>query len=532
MGPVTASMFARSDLQLRWSGSIPLTWRILAVNLLAIALMAGAFFYLDSYRARLIDARLSQLEADTDFLATAITAAQVGQQSQLASRFAQSRRARVRLYAPDGARLFDSFVGAAPTYRLRDPRQQAWQRRVARGMDRAIDWIVGAPQRDNFSEPARDTAANWPELSDPSLDAGRTSSRYRVAPDLTPVFSVAARGSWRINGTAVPIRLFVTSNARDVTTRVRAERLRLAIVLAVVVLLSTLLSVYLGRTIVRPLRRLASAATRVRLGRAREVVVPRLPSRRDEIGQLARALSDMTQALRDRIDAGEHFAADVTHELKNPLASLRSALETLERVEDPALRAQLSAIAAEDVRRLDRLVTDIAEASRVGPRLSRASYEQIDVGEMLEAIITARRQRMAEPAVQIAFARPRRNSAKVWGDRGQLARVLENLLDNAVSFSPPRGLVTVSAACANDRVAIRVEDCGPGVAPSQREDIFRRFHTERPHHQAESNLHSGLGLAIARTIVEAHNGKIVARDRDDGESGACFEVQLPANLPC
>jgi two-component system sensor histidine kinase ChvG len=322
-------------------------------------------------------------------------------------------------------------------------------------------------------------------------------------------------------------RLLVTSNARDITRTVRAERLRFGLALAVVSILSILLSLFLARTIARPLRRLANAATRVRLGRARDVVVPRLPDRSDEIGTLARALSDMTGALRARIDAGEHLAADIAHELKNPLASLRSALEGLDRVEQPDLRRQLMDIANDDVRRLDRLVTDISEASRVDAELSRTRFKLVDIGQLLESIVDARRARARAGDPDIAFARPRVGAAVVMGEPLRLVRVIENLLDNALSFSPAGGLVRIGATCADDEIIIRVEDEGPGVPPDQRETIFRRFHSVRPQGE-DFGKHSGLGLAIARAIVDAHQGRITAVDREGQAQGACFEIRLPA----
>ena len=287
-----------------------------------------------------------------------------------------------------------------------------------------------------------------------------------------------------------------------------------------------LLSTFLARTIVRPLRHLSRAAVKVRLGRAQEVTVPRLPSRRDEIGMLARALSDMSIALRQRIDATEAFAADVAHEIKNPLASLRSALDGAERIDDPKLRKQLMDVAKADVQRMDRLISDISDASRVDSQLAKAKFEPIDLGDMIEQLLQAREDRGSDKDVTIAFARPRRSIATVMGEDVRLERMLTNLIDNAVSFSPPGSVVEISATLADAEVIIRISDEGPGVPAQEREAIFRRFHSERP---ASENFgkHSGLGLAIARTIIEGHHGRIMVRDRVDGKDGACFEIALP-----
>jgi two-component system sensor histidine kinase ChvG len=301
----------------------------------------------------------------------------------------------------------------------------------------------------------------------------------------------------------------------------------IATAMAVVILLSVLLSMFLARTIVRPMRRLALAAHRVRLGRSREVRVPRLPSRSDEIGLLARAVSDMSQSLRQRIDNMEAFAADVTHELKNPLASLRSAIDGIDRVDDPDIKRQLLTVARDDVRRLDRLINDISEAARTDAELARAQFDRVDLGPLIEQIAASWETRREKGDARIAFARPRMASAVVMGKPDRLARAINNILDNAVSFSPPGGLVEIAATRVGDEVRIRIEDEGPGVPAEARDAIFNRFHSVRPEGDAFGR-HSGLGLAIARAIVEGHDGKIDVQDRDDAPSGARFTIRLPA----
>lgn len=520
MAPATDFPKTEDDaLKLRWSARVSLTSRILAVNIFALAMLAGGFFYLDSYRSRLIDSRLHAAVREAAFMAEALSAASPAARPALILRLADRSGARLRTYGADGALELDSWRLGPPNYILRDPDEEAWQRHVARFMDRTIDFVVGADQPPSFHEPARDTADAWPLLRE-ARQQQRIAAGLARAPDSTPMVTAAS-----------PLAggggLVVTANERAITRTVRAERFRLGVVLALIILVSVLLSLFLARTIVRPLRRLARAAVRVRLGRAREVVVPRLPSRRDEIGLLARAVSDMSQALRQRIDATEAFAADVTHELKNPLASLRSAADTLASVRDPAAQAQMLSIVQDDIRRLDRLITDIAEAARADAQLSRAKFEPIDLGQHLEKLIRNWEARQPDSGVRVAFARPRIGVAVVMGEPSRLVRVFENLLDNAVSFSPPGGVVRVLATQVDGDVVVRVEDEGPGVPVAQRDEIFRRFHSLRP--EGESfGRHSGLGLAIARTIVEAHDGTISAEDRADGMAGASFVIRLPA----
>ncbi len=501
-----------------WSGRISLTPRILAVNVFALALLAGGFFYLDSYRTRIVDDRLYQSARELKLLAIALENAPADRQNDLIAAYARQTEDRVRRYDADGRLIADSFTMNAPRYRLRLPEEEEWQRHVARFLDKAIDRIVSADRPPNFEEPAIDRAQAWPELV-MVRKTGQTQALNRYAPDRTFMISAAV-------GLKDGTSLLATENARDITRTVRAERFRLGMVLAAAVLASVLLSLFLARTIVRPLQRLARAAVRVRLGRAREVTVPRLPDRRDEIGMLARALSDMSHALRQRIDATDAFAADVSHELKNPIASLRSALDALDRVDKPELRAQLMAIAQDDVRRLDRLVTDIAEASRIDAQLSRTRFEPIDLGLLIEKMVVAREARGVPRGVRLAFARPRKNVAVVLGEEQRIIRVLDNLIDNAVSFSPDGGLVQIVATVAHNEVMVSVEDEGPGVPRAEREHVFRRFHSVRPENEAFGK-HSGLGLAIARSIVEGHQGKISIADRENAQRGACFILRLP-----
>ncbi|TKD52181.1 sensor histidine kinase [Sphingomonas baiyangensis] len=495
-----------------------LTPRILFVNIFALALLAGGFFYLDSYRARVTDNRIEQASREARLIAQALMTTRMSDEEALVTRLARQTGTRIRTFGVDGAQRSDSRALGVANFRLRDPDKDPWGQEAARFLDAAIDTIVGARRAPLYRErPARNGYA-WPDVAVAYRTHTAPATLWR-APDRTPVITAAA--PLGVRGT-----LLTTVNARDITQVVRAERWRLGVVLAIVSLVSVLFSLFLARTIVRPLRRLARAAVRVRLGRAREVVVPRLPSRRDEIGLLARAVSDMTQALRVRIDATEAFAADVTHELKNPLASLRSAVDGLGTVRDPALQAQLLAIVRDDVRRLDRLITDISEASRLDAQLSRAQFEPVDLVAMLAALADSAARRPDARGVRVTLAADSQ-VAPAFGEGARLERVFANLIDNAHSFSPDNSTIAVSIAQRGAWVVVRVADQGPGVPEEARDAIFRRFHSLRPEGEAFGE-HSGLGLAIARTIVEGHGGTIEVESRGAGETGACFVVRLPA----
>ena len=506
------------DLRLTWSGRWSLAHRILALNLITVLLVALSTLYLEVLRDRLAKERARQTRIEAVATALAVEASDPDRRDRILATISTATGTRLRMFDPAGKLVADSWTLTGPTYELQDPRRQEWTKVVARALDRGFNAIVGAPATGEFLEPNKDVLQAWPEAV-AAQDADQPVTEVRNAPDLTPVISAA-----------VPVKsgvLLATTNDRAFTRLVRKQRAIIGGVMLFLVGVSVLLSLFLARTIVRPLRRLAFAAQRVRLGRAREVNVPRLPSRNDEIGLLARAVSDMSQSLRLRIDNMEASAADVTHELKNPLASLRSALDGLDHVEDPALLNKLKEIARSDVLRLDRLIGDISEAARTDAELARATFERVDLGPLIEQLVSSWETRRETGSARLAFARPRKDSAVVMGKPDRLARAITAIIDNAVSFSPPSGLVEIAVARIGNEVRIRIDDEGPGVPRDAREAIFNRFHSVRPEGE-NFGRHSGLGLAIAQAIVNGHDGEIDVQDRDDAPSGARFTIALPA----
>lgn len=502
--------------------------RILAVNVFAILVLTGSIFYLDSFRERLIDQRRVELGLQAELLASFIGDQPPTRIPELAARYGTIAHVRLRVYGHAGGLVADSWQTSGPTFELRDPATEPFRRDIARFLDRTIEAVGSFPHIGDYAEPARDDRDAWAEVRTAAL-TGRAGDTMRAAPDRIVIISAAAAVAPA--GPAPHIVVQVTRDTRDITSLVRAERMSSFLVFLFVLAASLLLSTYLAANIVRPLRMLADAAQRVRLGRSRDVTVPRFRTRRDEIGQLARALSDMTLTLRERIDATEAFAADVAHEIKNPLASLSSAVDTFERVREPRLQAQLLGVIRNDVGRIDRLITDIADASRLDAELSRSRFDYVDLGELTTALVAGYETAGLPRGVEIAFARPESRTAGVFGEAARLAQVVQNLVDNAVSFSPDGGVVVVAVSRVGPRVVLRVDDDGPGIPPDNRDDIFRRFYSERPEAEAFGR-HSGLGLAIARTIVEAHDGTITAANRRDGVAegigGARFVVSLPA----
>jgi len=323
--------------------------------------------------------------------------------------------------------------------------------------------------------------------------------------------------------------LLMSSEGGAIDAAVRSVRFDILKVFGVALAITILLSLYLARTIARPIRRLADIAERVRRGHGRQIDIPDFTRRRDEIGDLSGALRDMTAALWARMDAIERFAADVAHEIKNPLTSLRSAVETVARLEDPKQQKRLITIILDDVERLNRLISDISDASRLDAELSRAEMGPVDIANMLRALADLHEVTKGDgPPLKVEIASLQ--SLVVHGIEGRLVQVWRNLISNAASFSPPGGSIRIAAARDGDRVRVTVADDGPGIPAGKLAAIFDRFYSERPAGE-KFGTHSGLGLSISKQIIEAHHGHIAAENRTAGDGrvlGAVFIVTLPA----
>ncbi|MEO1641799.1 MAG: stimulus-sensing domain-containing protein [Pseudomonadota bacterium] len=342
----------------------------------------------------------------------------------------------------------------------------------------------------------------------------------------------------RIISVSVPIQRVsavvgvLTLESNDIDAIIRAERAALIPFIAVAVLVALITSGLLTLGIARPLRRLASAADDIRTGSAQTFDEPKITRRHDEIGGLARSVEDMTRALFERIQANEAFAADVAHELKNPLTSIRSAVETAELVQDdPVAREKLRKVIAKDVQRLDRLITDISNASRLEAEITRIPNETLDIGRFVRDVVATYHGLEHDRGVTVRFVDGTMDAGlAVRGRDGPLGQVLRNLIDNARSFSPEQGEVVVTLKQGRDGAQtlaqIVVEDDGPGVPDDKLTKIFDRFYTDRPAGAAFGN-NSGLGLSIVAQIVATHSGRVFAENAQDG--GARFTVELPAS---
>ncbi len=324
----------------------------------------------------------------------------------------------------------------------------------------------------------------------------------------------------------------LTIETSDVSEIIAAERAALVPLIIVAILVAIITATLLTLGIARPLRRLALASDRVASGAAERLNLGRLHDRKDEIGDLARAMEAMTVSLYDRIQENERFAADVAHELKNPLTSIRSAVETSQAIKDPAMKEKMANVIARDVIRLDRLISDISNLSRLEAEIVREKLVRVDLNRLLEDIVSIYRDTVREGEATVALVIADKRAHEVMGREGPLGQVIRNLVENARSFSPPGGQVTVTlagvSATRGPVVRLIVEDQGPGVPPDKLEKIFQRFYTDRPV-GAKFGNNSGLGLSIVRQIVETHRGQVWAENSVmEGQiKGARFIVELP-----
>lgn len=500
---------------------------ILVLNLISLLILLGGALALNEWRTGLVEARQESLLGQAELLSKVLSdedytrgepvpelnrdqAAKV-----LIDRFVPEGQ-RARIFDRDGVLLVDSF-DVSDTIEG-EPLPPARPAGTPEPPDTGADKAAATLETANSDLGDEILAAL---AGDPQTTVRRSESGERVVSVSLPIRHVQ-----QVLGV-------LTLEANDVDQILDAQRRALIPFALVALAVNLLASLLLHLFVARPVMRLSAAADQVRLQRARAISLPDLEDRRDEIGDLARSLESMTDTLSTRMDAIERFAADVSHEIKNPLTSIRSALETLDLVQDKDKRDRLTAVLQQDVRRLDRLITDISNASRLDAELSRDRPRPVDLSALLTDIVgvyeTTSRPGEASVTLDTALDAP----ARVMGRDGPLGQVFRNLIDNARSFSPAGATVRVSVI-RDDIDAlplhVRVEDDGPGIPAENLETVFERFYTSRPRGTAFGS-NSGLGLSIVRQIVEAHGGRVTATNRLDPSGaveGARFEVTLPA----
>jgi two-component system sensor histidine kinase ChvG len=525
----------------------PLTLRILALNVMALVLLSVGLLFLDRYQLTLVNSELGNLRVDAELIAGAVGLGAVETNDQdlpvlslessrtILQRLIRPVRVRAQMFGADGQLLLDSSLTIQPDGQVSVLSLPDGDNTGPLSIFNDIyDWIFNSlPRRDAYPlyhSALLMNASNLPEGAH-ALMGDSASAVYRT-PDGRLVFNVA-----------VPIQnyrqvlgvLMLSHNSAESDEALRRVRLNILLIFMLSLGVTVLLSLYLASTIARPIRLLAAAADSTRLGKQR-LAIPDFTRRGDEIGDLSAALRAMTDALWQRLEAIERFAADVAHEIKNPLTSLRSAVETAARVQDPARQKQLLNIVLHDVKRLDRLITDISGASRLDAELARAEPQPVDIGGLLTAIVevyyATREPDDTSPVLTLEIDPAAGLSVLAIEDR--LMQVFQNLIANALSFSPPGGSIRIVVVRVMSQIRIAIEDDGPGIPDDKEEAIFERFYTERP--VAETfGTHSGLGLSISRQIVTAHRGQIRAENRLDPDGkilGARFTITLPAvNVP-
>jgi len=548
-----------------------LTRRIVSLNLAGLIALVASILYLSQFRAGLIDAKAQSLLVQAEIIAGAIGASATVETNTITidpdrlldlkpgetygapdeyagldfpinpervapvlRQLVSPTKTRARIFDRDGGLILDSrtLYGRGDVLRFELPPPSAEKPGFAERTMIALRTWLNRGDLPLYRELGPENGKGYQEVAQ-SLN-GENASMVRIN----------ARGEVIVS-VAVPVQRFraihgalmLSTQGDDIDQMVTAERLAILKVGGVASAVMIVLSLLLASTIAGPVRRLADSAEHVRRRIRTRVEIPDFTNRRDEIGHLSGALRDMTGALYNRIEAIEMFAADVAHELKNPLTSLRSAVETLPLARNENSRARLLAVIEHDVKRLDRLISDISDASRLDAELQRQDMTPVDLRRLLTTLTSvANETRLGNNiAVEVRFeGRTPTDTFSVPGHDSRLGQVVSNLLINAQSFSKPGSKVRILCRRVKSEIEIAIDDDGPGIPADALERIFERFYTDRPDQGFGQN--SGLGLSISKQIIEAHGGRIWAENRpgpvnSDGEAtnaGAHFVVRLPA----
>ena len=553
--------------------SSPLSWRLLLLNLLAPALLVAGLLYMDHYQKGLIEAEIKILKIQAELMAVAVSEGAVNSEfissllpaeeerkeedgyvfdsqktKSYFSNFGSSGNLRTRMpreffrLLPDAARRILLRLPSLDTVRVRlfdhngvltaDSRlsgENLLPQVTIEDSDSFWKNLFGTNNLPRYDEPQNQTAFDYQEVG-AALGDGVFSFEIRYL-----------EGYGRILSVAVPVvfedqivgAIMVTGGIENVLKNLIAFRLAVFRLFGLALVVTILLSYFMMRTIVMPLNRLSTAAVNIRVSGGRRQMIPDETKRHDEIGVLSGDLIKMTDTLWERLDATERFAADVSHEIKNPLSSMRSAIETIDHISNEEKKKRLISIVHEDVLRLDRLITDISNLSRLDAELSREVFEVINIYKLLSSVIEVYNLGEAATKRNIKFVLLWESSLPknimILGMETRLAQVFYNLISNAISFSPDNSTISVSACMKNNLLELRFNDEGPGIPPGDEKKLFQRFYCERPTEE-QFGHHSGLGLSISEKIISGLNGTIYAENRiDDGGRilGASFVILLP-----
>ncbi|MDU3043532.1 sensor histidine kinase [Bradyrhizobium sp.] len=546
-----------------------LTRRIVSLNIAGLLALVASILYLSQFRAGLIDARAQSLLVQAEIIAGAIAASATVQTNTITidperlldlkpgesygapeeyspldfpinpERVAPVLRTlisptktRARIYDPNGGLLLDSRnLENVLRFDLPPPSSEK-PGLVERALISVRTWL-NRGDLPLYREYGPENGNGYEEVADALKGQKRSMVWVNSRGEVIVSVAVSVQRSRTIHGA-----LMLSTQGDDIDQMVTAERLAILKVGGVASAVMIVLSLLLASTIAGPVRRLADSAERVRRRIKTRVEIPDFTRRRDEIGHLSGALRDMTDALYNRIEAIEMFAADVAHELKNPLTSLRSAVETLPLARNDNSRGRLLAVIEHDVKRLDRLISDISDASRLDAELQRQDMTLVDLRRLLTTLTSVANETKlgTDVAVEVRFeGRGTNDTFSVPGHDSRLGQVISNLLSNAQSFSTAGGKVRITCRRVRSEIEILVDDDGPGIREDALQRIFERFYTDRPHQGFGQN--SGLGLSISKQIIDAHGGRIWAENRPgpvdaDGNptvAGARFIVRLPAS---
>ncbi len=530
-----------------------ITRRIIVINVIGVGVLVSGIFYLNQYRYKFMGNRVETLTTQAQIIAVAIAQTSKTNADAVAesTKGADENKLVVPsvLSNPELSFRVDPEVVSPILHDLIAPTKTRARvfdtdgtlisdsRRQIHHGNRA-DGSIADSDGNFFTDLwAYLRAAFWTPDLPLYKDLGPEGKAYEevrvaLAGSVAPLIRVTEAGETVIS-IAVPIQrerstlgaLLLTAQGSDIDEMIAQDRFQIVEVAGLVAFVTAILSLLLAGTIAEPMRRLAIAAERVRKNIKNREQIPDFSDRPDEIGHLSRAFRDMTNALYSRLDAIESFAADVSHELKNPLTSLRSAASLLPSIKKDEDRKKLVDIINHDVRRLDRLITDIADASRLDAELVRETAQPINVANLLRTLCEVMRESRRGSCNNIVLNVQRCKTTRdftqsrdyiVSGHDSQLSQVIANLLENAISFSPKGGTITVSAMRLQkeNEIEICIEDEGPGIRDENLEKIFERFYTDRP---GAFGQNSGLGLNISQQIVRAHDGRIWAENRTSPE---------------
>ncbi len=527
--------------------SSPLRRRIIVINLVVLFIPIFGFLWVDSYRQSLIDAEVFSLTNEAEIIAAALAESAVLDNNvengipfnllisqQVLRRISFTSKARPRLWNMDGEMLI-SYSALTPkqveTRKLAkigsfDELQENIERQVSRSLRKiawAFSYVPDLPVESNIKPPLNIT--DYPEVRIALQGGTSVFLRRSKNKDYTLTISAAApiKQYRRVYGA---IQLLKDSRQIDLALEQIYRQIFIISLIALTIMM--VLSFWLATTIAMPLNRLANAANRIRTNKDRKAQIPDLSKRQDEIGHLASNLRAMTESLWQRMEAIESFAADVAHELKNPLTSLQSAVETLNLTQNPEQKERLTKIIKQDIERLNRLITDISDASRLDAELLRATTETVEIKKLMQNVIELY-QTTGHKDKQIKFQEideTRKSEIFVAAHQNRLVQVIRNLITNAISFAPDQSTITLKMQLNGSNLIIEVIDEGPGIPDNALEKIFSRFYSERPKQEAFGN-HSGLGLSISRQIVETYNGTLTAHNKTGEQTGAIFKITLP-----